>query len=104
MDPEARERLAALGYVGSFVASASDSRSGRADPKDKIGLFNKLGTATDLTRERDDKPEAAFDRIVALLNEVVREDPTVIDAWFMMGTQHLRHNEPAKAVEHSSAR
>ena len=99
VDPEARERLAALGYVGSFVASASDSRSGRADPKDKIGLFNKLGTATDLTRERDDKPEAAFDRIVALLNEVVREDPTVIDAWFMMGTQHLRHNEPAKAVE-----
>ncbi len=33
-------------------------------------------------------------------NEVVREDPTVIDAWFMMGTQYLRHNEPAKAVEY----
>ena len=37
---------------------------------------------------------------MALLNEVVRDDPQVIDAWFMMGTQHLRHNEPAKAVEH----
>jgi tetratricopeptide (TPR) repeat protein len=100
VDPEARERLAALGYVGSFVASASDSRSGRADPKDKIGLFNKLGTATDLTRERDDQPDSNFTRIVQLLNEVIREDPTVIDAWFMMGTQYLRHNEPAKAVEH----
>ena len=41
--PEARQRLAALGYVGSFVASASDPRTGRADPKDKIALFNKLG-------------------------------------------------------------
>ncbi len=28
VDPEARERLAALGYVGSFVASASDPRTG----------------------------------------------------------------------------
>jgi len=100
VDPEARERLAALGYVGSFVASASESRSGRADPKDKIGLFNKLGTATDLTRERDDNPEGTFARVLALLNEVVRDDPTVIDAWFMMGTQYLRHNEPAKAVDY----
>ena len=30
VDPEARERLAALGYVGSFVASASDPRTDRA--------------------------------------------------------------------------
>lgn len=100
VDPEARERLAALGYVGSFVANASESRTGRADPKDKIGLFNKLGTATDLTRERDDNPEATFARIVALLEEVVREDPTVIDGWFMLGTQYLRHNDPKKAVEY----
>ena len=48
VDPEARERLAALGYVGSFVATASDPRTGRADPKDKIGLFNTLGAATEL--------------------------------------------------------
>ena len=53
VDPEARARLAALGYVGSFVANASDPRTGRADPKDKIGLFNKLGTAMDLAKERD---------------------------------------------------
>src|SRR3982751_1126231 len=28
VDPEARQRLAALGYVGSFVATAADSRTG----------------------------------------------------------------------------
>ena len=99
VDPEARERLAALGYVGTFVASASDPRTGRADPKDKIGLFNKLGTATDLSKERGGREES-FPRIVGLLNEVVREDPQVIDGWFMLGTQHLAHGDLEKAVEY----
>jgi len=42
VDPEARARLAALGYVGSFVATVSGPASTRADPKDKIGLFNLM--------------------------------------------------------------
>ena len=63
VDPEARERLAALGYVGTFVASASDPRTGRADPKDKIGLFNKLNDATDLSKDRDE--DAGRDRSAA---------------------------------------
>jgi arylsulfatase A-like enzyme/tetratricopeptide (TPR) repeat protein len=98
VDPEARERLAALGYVGSFVASASDPRTGRADPKDKIGLFNKLGTATDLSKEHDGDPEASFAKIIALLDDVVREDPQVIDAWFMRGVKYLAHGDLEKAV------
>ena len=46
IDPDAKARLAALGYVGSFVASVGDdaSRAGLADPKDKVGLFNKITT------------------------------------------------------------
>src|SRR4029079_7345597 len=100
VDPEARERLAALSYVGTCSASASDPRTGRADPKDKIGLFNKLGTATDLSKEREGDPEASFRRIIGLLNEVVREDPQVIDAWFMLGTQYLAHGDLEKAVEY----
>jgi Tfp pilus assembly protein PilF len=31
---------------------------------------------------------------------VVREDPAVIDAWFMLGTQHMNHNQPDKAVQY----
>ncbi len=100
VDPEARARLAALGYVGSFVASASDPRTTRADPKDKIGLFNKLGAALDLSKEREREEEEPFDKIMALLNEVVQEDPDVIDAWFMMGTQNLRRGNDEKAVEY----
>ena len=100
IDPEARERLAALGYVGSFVASASDARTGRADPKDKIGLFNKLGLATELARDRGPDGNSPIDRIMALLNEVVAEDPEVIDAWFMLGVQSLAHGQFEKAVDY----
>jgi choline-sulfatase len=98
VDPEARQRLAALGYVGSFVATASDSRAGRADPKDKIGVFNKLGEATELTKDLDEEGRPPFERIFALLNEIVRQDPEVIDAWFMLGTQHMAHGDLEQAV------
>ena len=102
--PEARERLAALGYVGSFVASASDPRTGRADPKDKIGALQQArdgdrtveGPTTGATRRH-------FSSVIALLNEVVREDPAVIDAWFMLGTQYLQHGEPRKARSTTSS-
>jgi choline-sulfatase len=99
VDPEARERLAALGYVGTFVASASDPRTGRADPKDKIGLFNKLNTATDLSKDREDDPEGSFRRVITLLTEVIHEDSQVIDAWFMRGTKYLAHGDLEKSVE-----
>ena len=102
IDPEARARLAALGYVGSFVASASDSRAGRADPKDKISVFNLLGDALELARDGDDGEgtAASFAKATALLNQVVQEDPTVIDAWFMLGTQHLKRRRASEAVEY----
>jgi choline-sulfatase len=100
VDPEARQRLAALGYVGSFVASASDERTGRADPKDKIDIFNKLGEATELSKERDEAGRSPFEKVIGLLHEIVRTDPEVIDAWFMMGTQYMAHGDPEKAVEY----
>jgi choline-sulfatase len=100
VDPEARERLAALGYVGSFVASASDPKTGRADPKDKIGLFNKLGDVIELAKDRKPGDEVAFRKVVDLLHEVTEVDPQVIDAWFMLGRQYLQHAEPGKAVEY----
>jgi len=100
VDPEARARLAALGYVGSFVANASDPRTGRADPKDKIRLFNKLGEAMELSKEREEGVAEPFEKIVGLLDDVLGEDPQVIDAWFMMGTLHLRQAKPDLAVKY----
>jgi arylsulfatase A-like enzyme/Flp pilus assembly protein TadD len=99
VDPEARERLAALGYVSGFVATSADPRSDRADPKDKIAIFNKIGEA----RERANTagagaPQATAD-LIALLHEVVLEDPTVVEAWFLLGTQSFKLGRLDDAVK-----
>ena len=86
VDPEVRARLAALGYVGSFVATSATPRSDRADPKDKIALFNLMNSARETGKAGDD----SFTQAVALLRRVVASDATVIDAWFMLGNEHFK--------------
>ncbi|HSP91168.1 MAG TPA: sulfatase-like hydrolase/transferase, partial [Vicinamibacterales bacterium] len=95
VDPVVRQRLAALGYVGSFVATANDPRSDRADPKDKIDLFNLMGAARDLGRE-----EGGFDRAVGMLNQVVKADPNVIDAWFSLGNLYFKEGRYRESIDH----
>jgi arylsulfatase A-like enzyme/tetratricopeptide (TPR) repeat protein len=95
VDPDVRARLAALGYVGSFVATANDSRSDRADPKDKIDLFNRIGEARDLGRE-----EGGFERAAAMLTGVLESDPQVIDAWFLLGNLYFKEGRYREAIGH----
>jgi arylsulfatase A-like enzyme/Flp pilus assembly protein TadD len=95
VDPEVRARLAALGYVGTFVADATDPRTDRADPKDKVGLFNKLSEARDATAEPN-----SFERVVDLLRQVVNEDPDVIDGWFKLGNAYFRAGRFKESIEH----
>lgn len=93
VDPETRARLAALGYVGSFVATAGDASTGRADPKDKIGLFNLMTTARDIAKGEDPGAEA-----IAMLRKVVAEDPNVIDGWFMLGNEYFKAGKFPEAI------
>lgn len=95
IDPEAKARLAALGYVGSFVATIGDdgSRADLADPKDKVHLFNKISAARDLGRDEKDLPAA-----MAMIEEVVKEDPKVIDAWFTLGNMSARRGRHEQAI------
>jgi choline-sulfatase len=95
VDPDARARLAALGYVGTFVATAApdEARSGLADPKDKVTLFNKITTARDISKD-----DGAFEEVVAMLDDVVREDPKVIDAWFMLGNMYVKVGRQQEAI------
>jgi len=95
VDPDAKARLAALGYVGSFVASVSDdaSQAGLADPKDKVRLFNKITQARELGRDENELAAA-----MGMLDEVLKEDPKVIDAWFMLGNISARRGRHEDAV------
>jgi choline-sulfatase len=95
VDPEVRARLAALGYVGSFVATSAGPKTGRADPKDKRGIFNQMTLARDLAQE-----EGGTEKAIAMLRQVVASDPEVIDAWFMLGNTHLKSRKFADAIEY----
>ena len=94
VDPEARERLAALGYVGTFVTAATPDRAGLADPKDKIQLFNLMTQAREIARHDTESDEG-----LQALQRVVDEDPKVIDAWFMMGNEYYRRHEYTRAID-----
>ncbi len=93
IDPDTRDRLASLGYVGTFASTGTGSRSNLADPKDKIELFNLITRARDLSRHNRDSDEA-----ITALTEVTRQDPGVIDAWFMLGNEYSRLRQFTRAI------
>jgi arylsulfatase A-like enzyme/Flp pilus assembly protein TadD len=94
VDPDARARLAALGYVGTFVASPSRDRAGLADPKDKIQLFNLMTQARETARHDKESDEGLH-----ALERVVAQDPKVIDAWFMLGNEYYRRRQFGRAID-----
>ena len=96
IDPETRARLTSLGYVSSFVATETDDPIVRADPKDKIALFNLMSEARDLGHDDD----ADTTRMIALLQQVVTDDPQVIDAWFSLGNVYYRRGDFTAALGH----
>lgn len=95
VDPDSKARLAALGYIGSFAADlpADGSREGLADPKDKVSVFNLITHARELARD-----ETQFTAAVSLLKNVLKEDPKIIDAWFMLGNTYERQNRHEEAI------
>jgi arylsulfatase A-like enzyme/tetratricopeptide (TPR) repeat protein len=94
VDPDARARLAALGYVGTSAAPPSADRRHLADPKDKIDVFNLIITARERIHD-DHDPDGGL----KALREVVSKDAEVIDAWVMMGNEYTRHREFPRALE-----
>ena len=94
VDPDARARLAALGYVGTFVTDAPRSHTTLADPKDKIELFNLI------TKAREELQDAHDSRAgLAMLEEAVRKDPEIIDAWLLMGNEYAKRRAFDRALE-----
>jgi arylsulfatase A-like enzyme/Tfp pilus assembly protein PilF len=94
VDPDARARLAALGYVGTFVTALAPDRAGLADPKDKIQLFNLMTQARETARHDKESDEGLH-----ALERVVAQDPRVIDAWFMLGNEYYRRRQFARAID-----
>jgi len=96
VDPDTRARLAALGYLGNFVATDDESveRSSLADPKDKIHLYNLMARAREAAVHGDDSETA-----IEALEAVLAEDPSVIDAWVSLGTEQRRMGRVEASIQ-----
>ncbi|HJR70104.1 MAG TPA: tetratricopeptide repeat protein, partial [Gammaproteobacteria bacterium] len=93
VDPETRERLAALGYIGSFVSTPKVEGERLADPKDKIGIFNLMFAANESAgKETSEQAIARFERVLS-------QDPNVLDAWIMLGNEYMKKREYGAAIE-----
>jgi arylsulfatase A-like enzyme/Tfp pilus assembly protein PilF len=92
VDPETRERLAALGYIGSFSDTTRHAGGALPDPKDKIEIFNLMTAA----REEGEGADATLNR----LQKVVAQDPNVLDAWVMLGNEYFKKRDYARAADH----
>ncbi len=96
LDQETLQRLAALGYIGGYSADADDPEVKRANPRDKIEIYNDLLRARSLTL-RNEPAEAEV-----LLRGVIVEDPGVVDAHQSLGNllvEQLRYDEAIEVFE-----
>jgi arylsulfatase A-like enzyme/Tfp pilus assembly protein PilF len=91
VDPETERRLAALGYVTASLAAPASSEGGLADPKDKVGLFNKIMEARIVAQTGD------VEGAMALIDSVLRDDPEVMLGYMLLGNFRLERREFAQA-------
>jgi len=77
---DARERLQALGYVGAATDVSAAPGDTLPDPKDKREILEKYRAAV------DDAGERKWREAVALLQEILKEDPGMADVWSQLAT------------------
>lgn len=95
IDPDTRAQLASLGYLSSFAGVEDEpvERSELADPKDKIHLYNLM------RRSRESSlSEGGTEEAIELLQQLLAEDPTVIDAWVRLGNEQIRQQDMDAAI------
>ncbi len=93
IDEETRQKLAALGYIGTFTDQSSLEGKRLGNPKEKIVVFNQLSKSKELMLEEK------YDEAVALIKGIITEDPDVIDAYFTMGNLYFKKHEFKNALD-----
>ncbi|MDH7513325.1 MAG: sulfatase-like hydrolase/transferase [Clostridiales bacterium] len=92
IDEETREKLAALGYVGSFTDSAKIEGKKLANPKDKIGVFNELSRAREIGMSNQ------AEEAVRIIKAIIAEDPDISDAHFALGNIYFKERNFKEAI------
>ena len=86
IDDETAAKLQALGYLGGGSSRHLEDLPGeeRGDPKDKIALYNRLKEAGAASTRGD------LDAAIALAQEILAEDPEIVEAHVLLGNFHGR--------------
>ena len=93
VDEQDRQRLAALGYVGTgSAAPLSMPGDSLPDPKDKIQELEKYRRAADLAGAYK------FEEATTLYRELLAADPEMTDVWLQLAEVYVRQGLTADAV------
>jgi choline-sulfatase len=90
---EARQRLQALGYVGSQAAAGNAPATGLPDPKDKRMILEGYRAAVDLAADRK------WGQAISLLQRILVEDPGMGDVWAQLAVYAVREERYAEALD-----
>ncbi len=93
-DEETMRALAALGYIGGQAPDTGKSFRDLPDPKDRLEVYAKMGKARGLSRGKESA------QAITLLEEVLAEDPEVVDAWFTLANVQFRQRNWEKSAEY----
>jgi len=92
LDAETQQQLAALGYLGGPSKVNIDPDRPLADPKDKIGLFNLIKDAG------SDSSEGRITEAIAKIEQVLLEDPGILEAHNIMGNLLTKDGDLERAL------
>jgi arylsulfatase A-like enzyme/cytochrome c-type biogenesis protein CcmH/NrfG len=94
---EARERLQALGYVGAQTEVSTKPGDELPDPKDQREILEHYRAAVDFASQRQ------WPQAIALLQQILRDDPEMADVWSQLGlfaTRLDRYDLSVDAYKH----
>jgi arylsulfatase A-like enzyme/predicted Zn-dependent protease len=94
IDEETREKLSALGYVGSFTDPAKLKGKTLGNPKEKIGIFNRLSEAREMGLN------GKVDEAVGIIRGIIADDPEVTDAYFAIGNIYFQAQRYKDAIQY----
>jgi arylsulfatase A-like enzyme len=94
IDEETREKLAALGYIGSFTDASKLEGKTLASPKEKIGIFNEL------SRAREMGMSGKAEEAVGIIKGIIAADPEIGDAYFSIGNIYFKERKFQEAISY----
>jgi arylsulfatase A-like enzyme/predicted Zn-dependent protease len=88
-----RQKLAALGYVGTQSATALQLAGDTLpDPKDKVEVLRMYRRAARLAGARQ------YAEAAQLLQQLLKNDPGMTDVWLQLAEAHSRQGQPKEAL------